>query len=148
MSWLQAVERLNRTAPTELTAALRQRHELVSSATELAVHRVAPPLPWDLHDPGGCPDPRCVFHATPDGVALCTLVATLARVGAPDRPPSASSDVEALLARFLRSLEGAMDAVRYCRLTEHPAGRCWFTVAGREQPICGEVLRLAHRRTV
>ena len=147
MSWLQSVERLNRTPATELTDARRQRRQLLADARAVATYTVAPGTP-DGFAPGtghlGCPARRCAFHGVADGAALCALVHRLGDVAAPlDTGPAPLVDVEDLVRRFLSALGGSIDAVRYCRLMEHPAGRCWF-VADGESPGCGEVLRLAH----
>ena len=147
MSWLQAVERLNRTAATELADAARQCHDLIATARSLAPYTVAPEFDGaaPLQTDGGCPAPRCAFRNVLDGAALCALVRGLDEVE-PALPVSHRSivSVDELVEQFRDALTDALDAVRYCRLTEHPAGRCWFATAATG-PGCGEVLRLAHR---
>lgn len=121
----QSVDRLNRTAATELTDALRQRDDLVAAAKRVEPFRSA-------------------LRELDDGAALAALVHQLGSLPTPTAAPRPVEDIPSLVQRFLLTLANSLDAVRYCRLTEHPSGRCWFR-SGSGGSDCGEVLRLAHR---
>ncbi|MDX1621873.1 MAG: hypothetical protein R3320_12825 [Nitriliruptorales bacterium] len=147
MSWLQTVDRLSRTVATELADAHRQRQQLLAEAHAVAHYAIPPHSPAEPGDrPSvGCVARRCAFEEVEGGAALCALVLQLERIEPDVRPARAAIvDVDHLVRRFMSALSGCMDAVRYCRLMEHPAGRCWFATNG-SQPGCGEVLRLAHQ---
>lgn len=97
------------------------------------------------HDPdiAVCADAGCLLVDTDLGSELCAVTHRLA--GLVDGSEVAPS-IDVALAGFLEALAGSFDAIRACRQTVHPSGRCWFShVPGSDG--CGEVLQLAHRLT-
>lgn len=133
----RASDALTRCGAGELAQARTSRDLLLASARVLA----------ELldHDPdrADCRDAGCAMAADPNG-DWCGLVRRLANV-----EPSHDADHERVrfavaLRRFELALTGAIDAVRFCRQTEHGAGRCWFASRPHVDG-CGEVLRALHR---
>jgi hypothetical protein len=127
---------LARSGPSELADARLHRDRLLSSAA--VVHAAA------AHDPdiARCEDAACRLPEVRDGAALCALADRLADLHA--GPPPERLDLEIAVERFRQALIDSLDAVRACRQTSHPVGRCWFaSVPGVDG--CGEVLQAAHR---
>jgi hypothetical protein len=127
---------LARSGPAELADALQHLGHLITSAA--AVHTAAE------HDPdiAVCEDAACRLPEVADGAALCALADRLADLHT--GPPPERLGLEVAVERFRRALVESLDAVRACRQTAHPIGRCWFAaVPGVDG--CGEVLQAAHR---
>jgi hypothetical protein len=127
---------LARSGPAELADAHQHLQHLITSAA--AVHAAA------AHDPdiAVCEDAACRLPEVGDGAALCALADRLADLH--PGPPPERTDLALAVARFRRALIASLDAVRACRQTAHPTGRCWFAaVPGVDG--CGEVLQAAHR---
>ncbi len=89
----------------------------------------------------------------PDGQPRSAAALGLARALAEEAPwppseaaegPCTAPSSAGHLARFLTALEEAAHAVYHCRRVLHPRGRCWFSAAGPESGLCGEVLSAAH----
>ena len=81
--------------------------------------------------------------ATALGLARALAADAPAAVEPADGPCSAPS-AGGHLGRFLAALEEAAHAVYHCRRVLHPRGRCWFSAAGPDSGLCGEVLSAAH----
>jgi hypothetical protein len=87
------------------------------------------------------------FPGHPDAqeaAALARMLATTAP-GPAAQEPAPAADRAAMARAYLEALREAADAVYYCRKVQHPAGSCWFSVAGPEADVCGRVLALTHR---
>jgi hypothetical protein len=127
---------LARSGPAELADAQHHLDRLLAHAA--ALHAAA------SHDPdiAVCEDAACRLPGVDDGSDLCALADRLAglHTGPPPPPVPVARAVEA----FRAALVDALDAVRACRQTAHPGGRCWFATMP-DVDGCGEVLRLAHR---
>lgn len=148
VSWLQSVERLSRSVPSELAGARQQVRQLVAAARAVA--------PTEFFcAPGGSCAHDCPLAQEPDGTALCALAQRLATLDGSGGSPSADAsaqrapadkrgDDDETLLRWRWELAGSLDLVRTCRQTAHPAGTCWL---GRPDGSegCSEVLRVAHR---
>lgn len=133
MTWLRAVERLSRSGPSEVADAHLHLRELVGVARALAA---------DVRTPHRCGDEPCPFVGHEEAGALCGLVPRLAALDVAALPTN--GDVAGSLAsEFLAAVADAGDTVRWCRLTAHPGGGCWF--ASSHGGDCGDLLKLSHR---
>lgn len=132
MTWLRAVERLSRSGPSEVADAHLHLRELVGVARALS------PVARIDHRCGG---PACPFGDHEAAAALCTLVPRLAALDVAALP-AARDDVVRLAAAFVEAVADSADAVRWCRLTAHPGGVCWFVSSHGGD--CGDVLKLSH----
>ena len=139
----QAHHELVCSTPAELDQAWAARNALVRAAIAL--------LTATGHDPdvARCAAAGCAL-AELDAVERCELVHHLAALDLdvvpvatddPDLPPERPARA---LEVFDRALVAGLDAVRACRRTVHPIGRCWFTsLPGGDG--CRQVLAAGHR---
>lgn len=133
MTWLRSVERLTRSGPSEVADAHLHLRELVGVARALS------PAARTDHR---CGERRCPFGDHEAAAALCALVPRLAALDVAALPADRSDGV-ALADLFVAAVADSADAVRWCRLTAHPGGVCWFVSSHGGD--CGDVLRLTHR---
>lgn len=132
MTWLRSVERLSRSGPSEVADAHLHLRELVGVARALGAAARSP------HDCGG---PACPFPGHPEAERLCALVPQLAALDVAALPAS-GADGTPLTDMFVDAVAHAGDTVRWCRLTAHPGGVCWFVSSHGGD--CGDVLKLSH----
>ena len=129
-------------APAELDQAWDARNGLVRAAIAL--------LTATGHDPdvARCAAAGCAL-APLDAVERCDLVHHLAALDLDVAPGETDSgvpprDAVRALEAFDQALVAGLDAVRTCRRTVHPIGRCWFTsLPGGDG--CRQVLAAGHR---
>lgn len=133
MTWLRAVERLSRSGPSEVADAHLHLRELVGVARALG------PLVREPHDCGG---PACPFGEHDAAGPLCSLVPRLAALDVAALPAQ-PADGTSLAVAFVAAVADAAETVRWCRLTAHPGGVCWFVSSHGGD--CGDVLKLSHR---
>lgn len=133
MTWLRAVDRLSSSGPSEVADAYLHLRELVGIARSLG------PAARGGHRCGG---PACPFVGHPDAAGLCSLVPRLAALDVAALPVR-RDDHATLAGAFVAAVTEAADTVRWCRLTAHPVGTCWFL--SRHSGDCGDVLKLSHR---
>jgi len=127
------VDQLTRSTPAQLATAWRHRQVLVDAAAALVISAG--------HGRGvvRCRVAGCALAATASE-PLCAIAHHLSEL-AIEQP--AVMELPLAVAAFNAALTDAVDAVRACRQTAHPAGSCWFAV-GPGVHGCGDVLRLAH----
>lgn len=134
MTWLRSVERLSRSGPSEVADAHLHLRELV------AVARALGPLVRAPHSCGGA---GCPFSPYAEAASLCALVPRLAALDVAAMPV-AGTEPTALVVSFVDAVADAAETVRWCRLTAHPGGVCWF-LPSHGGGDCGDVLKLSHR---
>lgn len=142
--WAADPERrgLVRSTPDEHDRAWANRNALVRAAVAL--------LAATGHDPdvARCASAGCAL-ALLDAVQRCDLVHRLAALdldvsGAASEHGAPPGDPAQALEAFDQALVAGIDAVRTCRQTIHPVGRCWFTSLP-DGDGCREVLAAGHQ---
>lgn len=86
--------------------------------------------------------PGCPLHAYDGGASACRLAAALA----PDAHRPSVMDAAAAqrsTTLYIQAIRAASTAVFHCRRQAHVTGVCWFAVT--DEPLCGDILAVAHR---
>lgn len=125
---------LARSSPEDLLDAQRRCRDVLEAARDLA----------DAcgHDPdlAVCSEAGCGLPALGDDGRRCAVAHRLASMA---QRPAGGLSVEVAAARFTAALGASVPAIRTCRQTAHPSGRCWFTPLPHTDG-CGQLLQLAH----
>lgn len=136
---------MTRTVTDQLARSTEAELIEVRGQGSVLLHRAHALTVAARHDPdiALCADAGCLLADTDPGGQVCAVTHRLA--GLVDGV-EAVAPIDVALAGFLEALAGSFDAIRACRQTVHPSGRCWFShVPGRDG--CREILHLAHQLT-